>query len=125
MVDAIGTARSDVGGGHAEVLDERREIGAAAEVADSDIVIDMSIAATGVLFDADLPMRHGVGLVLFPLLVNRAAFWAGDGFSDVANELLQRRHSGGVEVGTGDAHIGVEVRDRVNQLNSVVLNPLG
>ena len=52
VVDAVGAAGADVGGGDAEVLDERREVGAAAEVADVDVVIDMGIAAGGVFFNA-------------------------------------------------------------------------
>ena len=52
VVDAVGSAGADVGGGDAEVLNERREVGAAAEVANVDVVIDMGIAAGGVFFNA-------------------------------------------------------------------------
>ena len=38
VVDAVGAVGADVGGGDAEVLEEGREVGAGAEVADADVV---------------------------------------------------------------------------------------
>ena len=65
------------------------------------------------------------GLVGLPLVVDGAAFGAGDFFGDFADELLERGDGGGVEVGAGDADVGVEVGDGVGEDFFVLLGPLG
>ena len=55
----------------------------------------------------------------------RAADGAGDGAGDFADELLERGHGGGGEVGAGDGDIDVEVGDGVLQALRVLLDPFG
>ncbi len=55
-------------------------------------------------------------LVGLPLVVDGAALGAGDFLGDFADELLERGDGGGVEVGAGDADVGVEVGDGVGEV---------
>ena len=59
------------------------------------------------------------------MVVDGAAVGAGDGLRDVADELLERGDGGSVEVGPGDADVGVEVGDGVGEMVLVLLDPLG
>src|SRR5258708_6185 len=79
----------DVGGGDAEVLDEGSVVGAGAEGADADV---------GIVSGGVLAAVVGVGLLVgLPLVIDGAAFGAGDFFCDFADELFERGDGGGVE----------------------------
>src|SRR5258707_431634 len=117
VVDAVGAVGADVGGGDAEVLDEGGVVGAGAEGADANV---------GVVSGGVLAAATGVGLLFgLPLVVDGAAFGAGDFFGDLADELLERGDGRGVEVGAGDADVGVEVGNGVGEDFFVLLGPLG
>src|ERR1700744_2429943 len=70
VIDAVGSAGADVGGRHAEVLDEGGEVGAGAEVADVPGPGGGSVAAGAVFFDAVAAAVGGFGLILLPLVVD-------------------------------------------------------
>ena len=115
VVDAVGAVGADVGGGDAEVLEEGGVVGAGAEVADANIgVVPRAGAcrAGGWCLSLACDVRPALAL---PLLVDGAAFGAGDLLGDFADELLERGDGGGVEVGAGDADVGVEVGDGVGE----------
>ena len=113
VVDAVGAVGADVGGGDAEVLDEGGVVGAGAEVADADVVSSGVVRGVG----ARRIAARCCGLFwLLPLVVDGAAGGAGDLAGDLADELFERGHGGGVEVGAGDGDVGVEVGDGVGEV---------
>ena len=95
------------------MLDEGRVVGAGAEVADADVDVGSGFGASA---RRRRCVRSGAGLVGLPLVVDGAALGAGDFAGDLADELLERGHGGGVEVGAGDADVGVEVGDGVGEV---------
>ena len=119
VVDAVGAVGADVGGGHAEVLDEGGVVGAGAEVADADVGVSGGRLRGRWCWCLLRPGR------LLPLVIDCAALGAGDFFGDLANELFERGDGGGVEVGAGDPDVGVEVGDGVGEDFVVLLGPLG
>src|ERR1039458_10191972 len=60
-----------------------------------------------------------------PLEKNRTGHGIGNGASNVTNKFLERRHSRGGEIRTGDGHIDIEVGDRVVESTGLLLDPFG
>ncbi len=119
VVDAVGAVGADVGGGHAEVLDEGGVVGAGAEGADAYVGVGCGTGA------ATVGVIGRGGLRGLPLVVDGAALGAGDLVGELADELLEGGDGGGVEVGAGDGDVGVEVGDGVGEDFFVLFGPLG
>ena len=118
VVDAVRAAGTDVGGRHAGVLQEGREVRAGAEVADVDLfALDGRRIGAAMLVAAE---RLDV-----PLVKNRAGHRAGNGAGDVADKLLERGHGRGGEIRTGDGDIDIEVGDGVVERAALLLDPFG
>src|SRR5580698_1814942 len=109
------------------MLDEWCVIGAAAQVADRNIVVHMRVSVAVVLVEpiVDVVWIFRLGLALLPLVVHGAALWAGNFLGDIANEFLERGYGAGVEIRAGNTDIRIEVRHSVLQLFRMALCPLG
>ena len=110
VVDTIGSVGANVGRGDAEVLDEGREVGAGAEIANANVLFHLGVEAAGATAGGGVAMGLvGVFLGFLPLVVDGAAFGAGDLSGDFADELLEGWDGSGVEIRAGYAYVGIEV----------------
>src|SRR6185369_8000885 len=116
VVNAVGPAGADVGGGHARVLEEGREVRTGAEIANAHFFARNGWGIGGAMFVFTVPVGA-------PLLVDGIAHGAGDRFCDLAHELFERRNSGSGEVGPGDSYVNVEVGDCMIECLGVLLDP--
>src|ERR1039458_5732162 len=107
MIDTVWPAGADVGGRHAQVLQEGGVVGTAAEIADANIVLDRS-CRLDCRSTCGLRLRRLGALLLllrgsgFPLIVNTATFRTGHGLGHIAQVLLQTWHRRSAKVGPGD-----------------------
>ena len=123
--------RADVGRRHAEVLQKGGVVGAAAQIADLNIILVARAAGSRSACPSDLGSGVLGALLLFllgrglPLVVDAAALGTGHRLGDIAQVLLQAGHRRRAEVGPGNRDIHVEVRHSARQFLGVLLGKLG
>ena len=99
------------------MLQEGREVGAGAEVADMDLFrFGRGIGAAMLV-----ALKMGVS----PLVIHGCAQRAGNRAGEFAEKLLEGRDSGGGEIRAGDAYVHVEVGDGAIKGFGVLFDPLG
>src|SRR5262249_34040854 len=128
MVDTIIASGSNIGRGHAQVLQEDCVVRSTAEIADRSIGAKLCrgrLVATGQRFLR--ANRFGCCQLarLFPNVVNGSSLRRGYSLGDVADELLQARHARGTELRAGNRYVHIEIRDRTGEFFGMVLSPLG
>src|SRR5262249_49094850 len=114
VIDAIRATRADISRGYSEMLQKGSVVGAAAEIPDRDIGLDLGGGSATVLLDCfGGRLRRGGAFrlrCLLPRLVDRASFRTGNNLGHIAKELLEAGDRGTAELGTGDCDIHIEVR---------------
>ena len=92
VINAIGTGRTNVGGGHSEVLQEDGVVGSASQVTHGHASFDLRRRRTIVGGRGLLRIRR-VGLAGFlPILIDRTSLGTGDSLGDIAQKLFQAGH---------------------------------
>ncbi len=126
MIDAVGAAGADVGGGNAGVLQKWSVVGAAAKIAHADAVDQgrTMLALVHVLVDIVAFLVRGF-LIGEPGIVDTATERTGNFFGDINDEWFERWDCLRVEGRAGDADIDIEIGDGVRQHFRVVFCPLG
>jgi hypothetical protein len=128
VVDAVWAVGADIGGGYAEVLDERGVVGAGAEIADADVITEGNFGMAGLTpEDGDYAgAAFAAGFLnAFPLVVDGSAGGTWNFAGELTDELLERGNSGRGEAGAGDSYVGIEVGDGPGQVRGVVFDPFG
>ena len=127
VIDAIRTSRTYVGCGNPEVLEENRVIRSAAQIADLYVVFYLRgrwphLRAPEIGRD----IFHSFALArVFPDLVDSTSARTRYLLGDVAHKLFEIGNRARAEIGTGDAHIHIEVGYRALQFRRVLLTPFG
>src|SRR5262252_2854498 len=108
------------------MLQKYRVVGATAQVAYRNIRLHRSGRHTPDVSDC---FRWALGVLrawlirLSPLIVEHAAFRAGNYLCDFTQKLLQRGNSGSAKLRPGDGDIHIEVCDGTGQFSLVLLPP--
>ena len=124
VIDAVIAAGSDVGGRHAQVLQEGGVVGAASQIAHRHIAgLDHRASHAG--SNGGVFIFFLFFLLLFPHLIQRPAIGSGHVFTQIANKLLQAGHRRRPEFLTGDRDIHVEVGDRIAHFLGMLFCPFG
>src|ERR1700730_18920538 len=124
MINAVVAPEAEIDRGDAGVIQERAEIGSSTEVANRDLTSDLTLWR--------LPGRAGAflfrtGHVAAPCFVNAVAGCRVlDLTRGIAHEVLERRRGRRAEIRAGNAHVGVDVGDRLClQLGAIGFDPAG
>src|SRR5882757_890577 len=121
VIDAVAAARAYVRSWYSQMLQERRVIRSAAQIADMDLVRLLSSFRRST---HTLSCGVAMFLVVQPLVIYGATFRTGNALSHLADELFQTRDGLRVEVRPGNTHICIEVGNGMCKLCRVLFAPL-